>query len=125
MKKFLVIFVAIITALNLGANPGTGSEQLLGVSVIESGIHFQVYSNGCTKKEDFAFEVEERLKPISPYLPAYEHHFYITVKRLRDDDCQLPLPYGTTLFVSFAELSINTGKFHINNPIGGSRESTK
>lgn len=94
-------------------------EQLLGVSVDEKGITFQVESNGCTNKDDFKFEVQEILERMSPMLPAYEHHFYITVKRLHEDNCEVYIPYGTRIFMSFEELGIQFGKFHVNNPIGG------
>src|SRR5580704_7727037 len=104
-----------LTTLN---NPESASlEQLIGVSVDEYGITFQVSSNGCTQKTDFDFQVEEILEPISPWLPAFDHHHYITVKRSRTDTCEMYVPYGITIFVSFEDLGISSGPFHVRNPI--------
>lgn len=96
-------------------------EQLLGVSVDETGITFQVTSNGCTSREDFHFQVEEVLQEMSPMLPAYEHHYYITVTRVRPDLCEVFLPYGARVTLTFEELGIQFGKFHVTNPIGGDK----
>lgn len=96
-------------------------EQLLGVSVDESGITFQVTSNGCTEREDFNFFVEEIFKEMGPMLPAFELHYYINVIRLRQDQCEAVVPYGTKIFLTFEELGIQFGKFHVNNPIGGDK----
>lgn len=96
-------------------------EQLLGVNTNESGITFQVESNGCTYKRDFHFGVEEKLQELSPFLPALEHNYYITVKRTKLDSCSASVPYGTQLFMSFSDLGIGYGKFHVTNPIGGSK----
>lgn len=96
-------------------------EQLLGVSTNESGITFQVGSNGCTYKRDFKFDVEEKLQEMGPLLPALEHNYYITVKRTLADTCTASVPYGTQMFMSFKDLGIHFGKFHVTNPIGGSK----
>jgi hypothetical protein len=96
-------------------------EQLLGVTVNDQGITFQVASNGCTTKDNFSFNVVEILEPLSPMLPAMEHHHYITVSRNSPDLCEEFAPYGTQIFMSFDELSISFGKFHIKNPIGGDK----
>lgn len=99
-------------------------EQLLGARVDERGITFQVKSNGCTYKRHFEFHVEERLEPIGSMLPALEHHHYITVKRLSPDQCEALVPYGTEIFMSYDDLGIQFGKFHIENPIGGDKVIT-
>lgn len=99
----------------------TLEEQLLGVSTDEVGITFQVKSNGCTYKRHFEFHIEEVMERLSPMLPALEHHHYITVKRLSPDICESQLPYGTKVFMSYEDLGIQFGKFHIKNPIGGDK----
>lgn len=96
-------------------------EQLLGASVDDKGITFQVQSRGCTNKDDFKFSVKEVLEEIGPMLPAYEYHYYITVQRVTEDKCEAFVPYGTRVFVSFDELGIHFGKFHISNPMGGDK----
>jgi len=108
-------------SLGTMADPDPNHEQLLGARVDERGITFQVRSNGCTDKQHFEFDVVEQLEPVSPMLPALEHHHYITVIRLAPDFCEKLVPYGTEIFVSFEELGISFGKFHINNPIGGDK----
>lgn len=119
MKNVGVILCLL--SISVMAEPDLNEEQLLGARVDERGITFQVRSNGCTDKQHFDFMVIEQLEPISPMLPALEHHHYITVKRVTADDCKALVPYGTEVFVSFEELHISFGKFHINNPIGGDK----
>lgn len=96
-------------------------EQLLGVTVSEEGISFQVSSQGCTIRDDFTFQVAVELEPLSPMLPALEPHHYITLARKTPDMCEGFVPYGTVIFLSFDELGINVGKFHVKNPIGGDK----
>jgi len=103
------------------ATPSPEPEQLLGVSVDDSGITFQVASNGCTTRADFSFEVLEVLESLSPMLPALEHHHYITLHRNIPDNCETFVPLGTPIYISFEEMRIIFGKFHVNNPIGGDK----
>src|SRR5262245_47815915 len=117
-KIFIMLSLCSLTAF---ANVQPGLEQLIGVSVDDRGISFQVNSNGCTFERDFDFSVEERLEELGPNLPAFEHHFYISVKRVRPDVCEVSMPYGTKVVKSFEELGIHFGKFHITNPIGGEK----
>lgn len=103
------------------AGDDTTLEQLLGVTVNDQGITFQVASNGCTERGDFSFNVVEVLESLSPMLPALEHHHYISITRNNPDSCEALIPYGTLIFMSFQELGIAFGKFHIKNPIGGDK----
>src|SRR5579871_2597827 len=116
--KLIGLTLALLSA-SLIADNIPDLEQLMGVSVNPHGLTFQVPSNGCTEKAHFEFKVEEKLEPLGPMLPALEHHYYIGVRRLLSDNCETQLPYGTQVFMSFDELGIHFGKFHINNPIGG------
>lgn len=117
--KFMVLGLMSLSFASMAENSGV--EQLMGVSVDDSGITFQVNSKGCTVMGDFAFDVEERLERMGPHLPALEHHYYISVKRLRTDECNGDFPYGTKLFKSFPDLGFQSGKFHVTNPIGGEK----
>ncbi len=117
--KQLFIFFAMLGQPMLASAEDHTLEQLLGVIVEETGLTFQVSSNGCTYRRDFDFHVEERLEQMGPQLPAYEHHYYIAVRRLRPDNCEGNLPFGTRMFLSFEELGIQYGKYHVINPVGG------
>lgn len=119
MNKLSLWLGVLFASANVVAAPELPLEQLLGVNVREDGITFQVRSNGCTEKQHFQFQVEERLEPISSMLPAMEHHHYITVNRQIPDGCEMFVPFGTEIFMSFEELNIFFGKFHVSNPIGG------
>lgn len=118
MKKISFVGVLFLLPVFGFADVDLNLEQLLGVTVNEEGITFQVSSNGCTEKPNFQFGVQI-LEPLSPMLPALEHHHYITVARMVGDSCENFVPYGTSIFMSFEELGISFGKFHIKNPIGG------
>ncbi len=120
MRK-MMLCVSIIFSLTTLAEIQPGLEQLMGVSVDDHGIAFQVSSNGCTERGDFHFGVEEKLENMGPRLPAFEHHYYITVNRVQADHCDAFLPYGTKVFLSFDELGIQFGKYHVTNPIGGEK----
>ncbi|HXW53053.1 MAG TPA: hypothetical protein VEL47_02985 [Myxococcota bacterium] len=116
-------FLGLIALLSLPvlAELKPDLEQLIGVSADARGLTFQVPSNGCTEKDHFEFQVEERLEPLGPMLPALEHHYYISASRKTSDNCENFQPYGTQFLMSFDELGIHFGKFHVNNPIGGDK----
>jgi hypothetical protein len=121
MKKLFTVFVLVLTSIAANVATLPGLEQLMGVIVDDNGITFQVNSNGCSFRRDFDFHVEERLEQMGPHLPAFEHHYYITVKRLRADVCDRFAATGARLYLSFEELGIQFGKFHVTNPIGGEK----
>ncbi len=120
MKKTMIWLLMGLATAGFAADKAE-VEQLLGVSSNEGGITFQVESNGCTFKKDFLFDVEEKLQELSPFLPALEHNYYITVKRTKIDSCSASVPYGTQMFMSFNDLGIHFGKFHVTNPVGGQK----
>lgn len=119
--KAIYVAIGIMLIPVLGTSEEVVLEQLLGVTVDERGISFQVASNGCTTKADFNIIVEERLIEKGPMLPAFEHHFFLGAVRVKEDLCGQTVPYGTIIFKSFEELGIEYGKFHITNPIGGDK----
>ena len=121
MKRISIIFILLGISVAVRAEEPLVLEQLMGVNVDENGISFQVNSNGCTYRRNFNFHVEERLEQMGPNLPAFEHHYYITARRLQPDACDSYLPYGTRIFISFEELQIQFGKYHVQNPIGGEK----
>jgi hypothetical protein len=119
--KNIVIFFGLLSLSLTGLAVNIGSEQLLGVTREDNGFTFQVTSNGCTEKADFKFTVEHRAERMGPLMPAYESHYYISVSRLRVDRCEVAMNTGTKIFVSFDELQIPYGKYHVTNPIGGEK----
>lgn len=121
MKQFLVKIITLCLMTHGLLYGEVQPEQLLGVSLSENGLVFQVSSAGCTTKDDFSFQVAVEHEQLSPMLPALEPHHYITVNRTSTDPCESPQPYGTRIEVSFDELNILAGKFHVKNPIGGDK----
>ncbi len=121
MKSVGLIVGSLCFSMSILAKSEVSLEQLIGVSVDPVGLTFQVPSNGCTERSHFDFKVEERLEPLGPMLPALEHHYYISVNRVTSDNCENLQPYGSQVFMSFDELGIHFGKFHVNNPIGGDK----
>jgi hypothetical protein len=94
-------------------------EELLGVTVSEDGITFQVASYGCTQKGHFSFERKEVFEALGPMLPAFELNHFITLFRNKADLCKALIPSGISIFYSFEELGVEYGKFYIENPVGG------
>lgn len=121
MKRVGTYLVGLSLAWPMFSATELELEQLLGVTVSEGGISFQVASQGCTTRDDFTFQVAVELEPLSPMLPALEPHHYITLSRKNPDMCEGFVPYGTVIFMSFDELRIHVGKFHVQNPIGGDK----
>src|SRR5688572_28626048 len=118
MKNMVMLAGLLFLSLS-GLAVDNEPEQLLGVTNENNGLTFQVRSNGCTDKADFEFSVEHRYERMGPLMPAYESHHYITVRRIRNDSCEMLMPNGEKIFVSFDELGIAYGKYHVTNPIGG------
>ncbi|NRA47432.1 MAG: hypothetical protein HRU09_20985 [Oligoflexales bacterium] len=69
-------------------------DQIYGVEMTEDGPVFQLYTGGCTEKEDFKVEVL-RSKPVLLHL-----------LRLKPDYCKAYHPYGTKIKFSFEELGL-------------------
>lgn len=73
-------------------------EQLLGFMTSHDQISFQVFSGGCTTKEDFILELRES-DPVQ-----------MVLKRIKPDYCEAYLPYGVILTYTLAEAGLIAGK---------------
>ncbi|MEA3277428.1 MAG: hypothetical protein U9Q81_19525 [Pseudomonadota bacterium] len=80
-------------------------EEIMGMYVHQRGIAFQVYSGGCTTKDDFTLNVLES-NPVQ-----------LLLVRDTPDPCDAYLPYGRVIGFSYAELGLPEGQeFIIINP---------
>jgi hypothetical protein len=111
MKRliFIVALVALLApirqmAQNVDHEMGA-VEQLLGLQVDPEGVTFQVFSGGCTRKEDFRIE---RFQSDPTQL---------LLIRVVPDTCEAFLPYGTAIQYSYESLGLDNGrKFIVLNP---------
>lgn len=86
--------------------PVRGLEELMGVVIAQRGIVFQVFSNGCTDKEDFRVDVVESI-PLE-----------VRLIRVEPDPCRGFLPLGTRLRFSYKELGIQREEtLRVVNPL--------
>ena len=84
-------------------------EQIYGMTADAEGITFQVFSGGCTNKEDFRVERFTSYPDGSPT--------QLLLVRLRHDLCRANLPYGTTINFSYDDLHLTNGdRFVVLNP---------
>lgn len=80
------------------------SERILGFSISEKGVIFQVPTGGCTSKDNFSIESLETL-PVQVHLI-----------RNKADLCKAYFPYGVKLEYTFEELGLRSGEeFLIKN----------
>jgi hypothetical protein len=92
MKKLIAILSLIGPAM---AN--AEMEPILGVSVNQKGITYQVASGGCTSKKSFELRQLETN-------PAQ-----LQLIRKHPDICEAFLPYGTTITYVWSELGLRQG----------------
>ena len=115
--KPLLVFCALVafcvsgTALTHATAEEIGAvDHLLGMQVDAEGVVFQVFSSGCTSKEDFRIARFQRYEsdPVQ-----------IILIRMQQDPCDQVIPYGTTIRYSYAELGLEKGRrFVVLNPLG-------
>ena len=97
------------TELTQATPEETGAvEHLLGLQVDAEGVVFQVFSSGCTAKEDFRIERFQRHQ---------SNTFQLILIREKQDPCDAVLPYGRTIRYSYEDLGLENGQiFFILNP---------
>lgn len=106
MVKFLFALYTLI-GIPFSAFAST-PEKILGVSTNTEGISFQVFSSGCTDKDDFEL------------LQLETHPLQIKLDRKTQDLCEAFLPYGVILKYTWAELGLQNGtQFYISNKLSG------
>lgn len=80
-------------------------EQIYGVEMTNNGPVFQVFTGGCTVKDDFEVEILGS----NPVL--------LRLWRLSPDDCKAYYPYGIKVSFSFDELGLAPfSYFQVLNP---------
>lgn len=88
------------------ANPSEVSESLFGLSPGPQGLSFQVYSGGCTDKEDFQVRILESFP------------MQLELIRINPDYCRAYIPYGVDITYSWEDLGLRAGdKFTVINPL--------
>ena len=103
--KFLVsIFGLVLLSASVSATPGI-PEHLMGFYTSPKGIHFQVWSGGCTDKIDFYLYKKETF-PVQ-----------LSLVRAKHDMCEGYLPYGTVITYSWKELGLRPSDFTLENPV--------
>lgn len=108
MKKSAIM--AIMSACFLTsvatANSLESRESIFGLSPGPEGLSFQVYSGGCTDKEDFQIRILESF-PVQ-----------LELVRINPDYCRAYIPYGVKILYSWDELGMSSGsKFSVINPL--------
>ena len=82
-------------------------ELVFGYAVGIEGVTFQVQSGGCTNKESFRIELQEK-EPMG-----------VALYRVQPDYCEAYLPYGVFVRFSYDEIGLRgNGRFQIVNPTG-------
>ena len=96
----------VMDAIPVTITPGPGVEALMGVIIGRRGIVFQVFSNGCTTKDDFQVEVMESI-PLQ-----------LRLVRLEEDPCRAVKPLGKLVRFSYRELGIQREEtLRVVNPL--------
>ena len=111
-QQFDLLFVdsefgGVLASIPVSIYPKQDLEPLLGVLFNQTGITFQVSSNGCTQKSDFRVDVMESF-PLQ-----------LRLTRIHPDPCDAYVPLGTKIYFKYRELSIFPGdELRVQNPLG-------
>lgn len=82
-------------------------EEILGVWSSRRAMFFQVFSSGCTSKDDFAVDVMESW-PLQ-----------LKLRRISPDPCDAVVPLGKRIRFNYRELGIRAGdRYRVVNPLG-------
>ncbi len=104
MKNALAISILLMT---VNASATSYLEPLLGLLRDAHGVTFQVFSGGCTHKEDFA--VRHGTSNGETTVGLY---------RINPDHCLAYYSYGIQLQYSYEELGVDPSqRFNIVNPV--------
>jgi hypothetical protein len=104
MKTVLLALAISLTSIQ--ANAVVYREAILGFTVDEVGITYQVESSGCTSKSDFELD----------HLESFP--MQLVLRRVQFDACDVYLPYGTKITYAWGEINADFGmELIIANPI--------
>lgn len=113
MKKLLVVAITMFCALSRAQMNAKNLETLFGLLQDQEGITVQVFSGGCTGKDNFQVSSAQVAGVIQ-----------ISITRTTMDYCRAYFQYGTNLFFSYEELGVQRGqKFEVQNLIRPSRRA--
>ena len=106
MKMILGTLIILLTSTSAWASDYP-PETLIGYIRDYKLMTFQVFSGGCTKKEDFKLEVNNQRETT-----------YVTLYRLYPDYCKAFIPFGTYVSFTYTELGIsNRQQLRVTNPL--------
>lgn len=107
MKHLVTISLILLTTLMARASDDQKIEVLIGYIRDSQKMIFQVYSGGCTSKEDFQTVISHR-----------RNKSYLTLYRVKPDFCKAFFPFGQSIVFSYDELNIsNRQSVQVLNPI--------
>lgn len=115
LKSLLaLVLIGVFSAPPAFAADGT-DEVLLGVKMDSENLELTVATGGCTKKGDFAVEVNKGFTGKPPYL--------LTVRRTKPDACKAMMPDGTVIQFSKEELGLSgIVEMTLTNKIGNTSQ---
>lgn len=103
MKHLLVLSIFMVGMAAQAANFEV-YEPLLGYMPTNNGIVFQVFSGGCTDRDDFT--IDSQTEPATGIV-------YLTLERTRIDPCKAHFPMGVRIFYSYRELGFKQGQRYV------------
>lgn len=113
MKKLLAAVVLFFCVLGQAQTDVRNLEPLFGFLQDQEGIVIQVFSGGCTHKDDFKIQSVQSAGVIE-----------VSLFRTSMDFCKAYFQYGTNIFFTYEELGVQRGqKFEIRNLIKPSRRA--
>lgn len=114
MKSLITIICLTLILSSTAGAAKLSKEPLLGYMHDRKGVTFQVYSGGCTSKEDFLINYSTKNGELS-----------LSLNRKIPDNCRAYYPYGIFLHYSYEELGIGKGQqFLILNQMVSSRRGS-
>jgi hypothetical protein len=120
-----ILALALISGVSLGAtaahadgsNPAPQPPELeviYGFVTSPTDLTVQVYSGGCTNREDFAVAV---IQPRCLPTPGCDSRKRVTIVREKPDLCRGFFPHGELIRFSLAESGLDMTSFILQNPV--------
>jgi hypothetical protein len=89
-------------------------EFIYGFVTTSTDLTVQVYSGGCTDREDFAVAISQ---PRCLPTPGCDSRKRVTIVREKPDLCRGFFPHGELITFNLAELELELTSFILQNPI--------
>ncbi len=98
-----------------GVQASGTEEVLLGIDFSQKTVDIHVASGGCTKKEDFHFDVNKGVTGKPPYI--------VTIRRITPDNCKALIHEGVRLSFDKTELGLDgLVEFTLTNKLGNTSQ---